>query len=125
VTVQLSLGLLVLPKFATERIGLGAAEMEFSRWGWIFREQTVADHGIDALLEPCTNGAASGKLIALQIKAGISYFREPVNNGWIYRGKKKHLQYWLQHCLPVILIMHNPDSGLSYWAHITEQAVDY
>ena len=115
----------MLPRFATERIGVGAAEVEFSRWGWMFRTQPILDHGIDAQVEPCWNGAASGRLIALQIKAGRSWFRESADGGWIYRGKMKHLRYWLRHCLPVILLMHDPASGVTYWAHITEQAVEY
>ena len=30
--------------------------MEFSRWGWAFREQPVADFGIDAHVEPFHDG---------------------------------------------------------------------
>lgn len=50
----------LLPRFATERIGVGAAEVEFSQWGWMLRTQPVLDHGIDAHVEPWWNGAASG-----------------------------------------------------------------
>ena len=68
--------------FAVEGLGVGTAKAEFSRWGWAFREQPVPDFGIDAHVEPSHEGRPSGKLIALQIKAGPSYFAEAVPGGW-------------------------------------------
>jgi hypothetical protein len=47
-----------------------------------------------------------GRLIALQIKAGRSWFREPTDGGWLYRGKTAHLRYWLRHCLPATRTGH-------------------
>jgi hypothetical protein len=116
---------IVLPTFAAERIGVGMAAVEFSRWGWMFREQSVLDYGIDAHVEPCGEGVASGQLIALQIKSGRSFFDEPADGGWIYRGDDRHLWYWLRHCLPVILLLHDPDTGLTYWEHVTTRVVEY
>jgi Domain of unknown function (DUF4365) len=84
----------VLPSHAVERIGVGAAEVEFARWGWVFREQTVSDFGIDAHVEPYGDEGASGRLLALQIKSGPSWFEEPVTAGWVYRGKDRHLRYF-------------------------------
>jgi hypothetical protein len=53
----------VLPKFAVERIGVGATEVEFGRWGWVFREQPVSDFGIDAHVEPYSSWHADFKLL--------------------------------------------------------------
>lgn len=115
--------------FATAALGEAAAKTEFSRWGWAFREQPVPDFGIDAHAEPFKDGEPSGKLIALQIKAGPSYFKEQVAEGWVYRPDNdkadRHLRYWLRHSLPVILLMHRPDSGVTYWARITQDTVEY
>jgi hypothetical protein len=35
-----------------ENMGVGAAQLEFSSWGWAFRSQQVKDYGIDAHAEP-------------------------------------------------------------------------
>jgi hypothetical protein len=104
---------------------MGTAKTEFSRWGWAFREQPVPDFGIDAHVEPFHEGRLSGKLIALRIKAGPSYFAEAVPGGWVYRGSDTHLRYWLGHSLPVVLLLHNPVSGVTYWAHMGLDTVDF
>jgi hypothetical protein len=111
--------------FAVEGLGMGTAKTEFSRWGWAFREQPVPDFGIDAHVEPFHEGRLSGKLIALQIKAGPSYFAEAVPGGWVYRGSDTHLRYWLGRSLPVVLLLHNPVSGVTYWAHMGLDTVDF
>ena len=69
--------------------------------------------------------AGRGRLIALQIKSGSSYFSETVPGGWTYRGTDTHLLYWLRHCLPVVLLLHDPAAGITYWAHVTPSTVEY
>jgi hypothetical protein len=36
----------------------------------------------------------------------------------VYRGEDRR-------CLPVILLLDDPDSGVTYWAHVTSQTVEY
>jgi hypothetical protein len=110
---------------AIAAVGEAAAKLEISKWGWAFRLQPERDYGIDAHAEPVARGEPSGKLIALQIKTGPSYFREPVSEGWVHRDDDKHLRYWLRYCLPVILLLHDPDSGTTYWAHVASDAIEY
>jgi len=87
---------------------------------WLFREQTVSDVGIDAHLEVVEKGHATGRLLALQIKSGESYFRELVDDGLVYRGDQAHLEYWLDHSLPVVVIVCRPPRPEAYWQVITE-----
>lgn len=113
-------------KARIERMGVSAAEHEFSSWGWLFRGEDVADYGIDAHVEPFSaDGQPSGRPIALQIKAGASYFRRRTDGGWTYRGTNRHLRYWLGHVLPVVLILYDPESRTLYWQHITEDRIVY
>jgi hypothetical protein len=71
----------------TERMGVAAAELGFSLWGWAFRSQDVEDYGIDAHVEPFDGpDRPAGRLLALQIKSGGSYFSEEADGGWWYRG---------------------------------------
>jgi tetratricopeptide (TPR) repeat protein len=64
-------------------------------------------------------------LLALQIKAGDSYFSEETDSGWWYRGENKHLRYWLGHVLPVLLLLYRPASKTLYWEHVTEDRIEY
>jgi len=102
---------------AVERIVVGDL-------GWIFREQPILDFGIDAQVELAEDGNPTGKLIGLQIKTGPGNFRE-TSGGLIYYGQPAHLDYWLGHSLPVILVAHLPESDESFWVHVTAQAVTH
>src|SRR5216683_1096782 len=65
-----------MTKPQTERPGVAALEYFFPENGWLFREQTTHDYGIDAHVEIVVDKRPTGKLIALQIKAGTSFFWE-------------------------------------------------
>lgn len=50
--------------------------------GWLFREQPTEDYGIDAHVEIVEHEDVRGRLLALQIKSGESWFRETTEGGW-------------------------------------------
>jgi len=107
-------------------MGVAAAGLEFSSWGWAFRSQEVEDYGLDAHVEPFDGPSSpTGQLLALQIKSGESYFAEEADGGWWYRGKNRHLRYWLGHVLPVLIVLYDPAAGILYWQHVTEDLVEY
>ena len=88
--------------------------MLFEAWGWLFREQPIEDYGIDAHVEPLDGlEQPSRQLLALQIKAGASYFAEETKDGWWFRDSRRHWHYWLGHVLPVVIILYNPETGTS------------
>jgi hypothetical protein len=94
--------------------------------GWIFRDQTRKDYGIDALIELVHNDRrVTGRMIAAQIKCGKSWFAEPTadGSGWTYRGELRHLNYWLGHSLPVILVLCDPDTDECYFTHVAAARV--
>tara|TARA_R110001592_G_scaffold93981_1_gene272490 strand:+ start:447 stop:722 length:276 start_codon:yes stop_codon:yes gene_type:complete len=84
-------------------MGVSRASYYFSSIGWLFREQIQHDWGIDAQIEIKNEDYATGKLIASQIKSGISYFTEENDDYYILRFVEKHIEYWLNHSLPVFL----------------------
>jgi hypothetical protein len=104
----------------TERLGVNAVEKVFLRSNWIFREQHATDVGIDAQAEVYENGLASGRALALQIKSGVSYFSERNSLGFVFRGELKHLKYWTEHSLPVILVLYHPDEDKAWWCAIKD-----
>ena len=109
----------------TGRIGVHAVGLAIERLKWIFREHPTSDHGIDAHVEIVdSRHGVTGRLIALQIKSGKSYFQERVGHGFVYRGDSDHLNYWARHSLPVIVVLYNPDTDSMYWQHVSPKTVD-
>lgn len=105
----------------TERIGIHRVALIFlEEFRWIEREQLVSDMGIDMQVEIVENSKPTGSLFAIQVKTGESYFKEKNEKAIVYRGEKKHLDYWLDHSLPVLVILHDPTIRKTYW-----QKVDY
>jgi len=106
----------------TERIGVSKVESIFLReFNWIPRTLFQTDVGIDMTVEISNEGIPTGQLIAIQIKSGESYFSEESNGNIIYRGTIGHLNYWLNHSLPVIIVLYNPKTDLTIWEEITEK----
>lgn len=107
----------------TAQIGVHAiATKVLEELGWLFREQG-ADFGIDAQIEVIANGKPTGKLIAVQIKSGQSYFVDKDADGFVFRGDLEHLKYWLDHKLPVIVVLYDHDSKIAYWQTVTSENV--
>ena len=96
-------------------LGVSIATLAVQKLGWIFREQTKSDHGIDAHIEIVKDRTPTGKLIGLQIKSGSSFFKKSKDNDFIYRGTTRHLKYWTNHSLPVLVLLVNTKTEKVYW----------
>ena len=118
-----------LPEFSdTERLGSKGIRLVHNivedELGWVFREQTTHDLGIDAHIEVISDkNRATGRIIAAQIKCGKSFFKESITNGYIFRLKPKHVNYWTGHSLPVIVIICHPVSGKCWWIEVTDKNI--
>jgi hypothetical protein len=100
---------------ATEREGLHAVSLAFARHlHWLPREVPTSDYGVDLFVETITNGRPSGRHLAVQVKAGPSYFTEKTLDGIVFRDST-HLDYWSSHSLPVIVALYDPSTEVSYW----------
>lgn len=98
------------------RIGLHRSALIFlEQFGWIEREQPISDFGIDMHVEIVNDGIPTGQIFAIQIKSGSSYFKEETTTGYTYRGKNKHLEYWLSQSLPVIILIYEPTFNSVFW----------
>lgn len=107
----------------TERLGINAVStVVTSELEWIFREQPIVDMGIDAQIESAQDGDPTGKLIAVQIKSGRGNFSES-KDSFTYRGNLVHLDYWINHSLPVILVAHFPDTNTTLWQHVCKNNI--
>lgn len=103
----------------TERIGVAAVNLIFEEMGFAFREQPIEDYGIDAIIEERTSGYLSGKLIAVQIKSGESFFNG--TDKATFYVDEKHYEYWLNYSIPVILVLYNPESKLCVYQIIEKE----
>ena len=75
-----------------ERIGVLECGAAFQKIGFMFREQPIGDYGIDAIIETRDDKYLSGKLIAVQIKSGDSYFKEQNRNFLLNNDEKQILE---------------------------------
>ncbi|WP_339625410.1 DUF4365 domain-containing protein [uncultured Winogradskyella sp.] len=107
-----------------QHIGVNATEKIFLKeFGWITRRILESDMGVDMEVEICVNNNPTGQLIGVQIKTGASYFKTDRFGDVIYRGSQTHLDYWLNHSLPIIIILHNPDDNSTIWQKITSETI--
>lgn len=93
---------------------------------WLFREMPEdRDFGVDAhieIVEP--NGQVTGKLIAAQIKCGESFLEEKNDDGYIYREEdKSRLNYYLNHSIPIIIVICHPKTRECWWEIIVSQNI--
>jgi len=110
------------PKYIENRL---TAEKGVSRvktlveneFGWIFRPTPLEhDFGIDGYIDIVNDGHYfTGKSIAVQIKTGDSFFKQPTSNGWKYNGEIKHLNYYLNLAHPVLIIIVDLSLGKTFW----------
>jgi hypothetical protein len=108
--------------YMQERRGIAAVQAYAAATGQIWRETGTGDVGIDGQLEFVTRtGFASGRTVAVQVKAGPSFFQNPSAAGWKFYPEDKHRNYWEHFPLPVLLILHNPESGHSYWVDVRQE----
>lgn len=105
----------------TEQRGIALAMDAFSALSFAFRDQPVRDFGIDAQVELIENGEATGRLLGLQIKAGPSYFSEWSREGFVFRTDRKHIKYWIDHILPVLICLCDIETKEVYWQEINAE----
>lgn len=108
----------------TSRVGVYAVGLVIERkLGWIFREQSTSDFGVDAHIEVREESFPTGALVGLQIKSGPSYLRELSGDCIVFRDTQQHFEYWLNHVLPIVVVIHDAELSRSYWQVVTASNV--
>jgi len=106
----------------TERIGVHKFALTILQdFNWFEREQPISDHGIDFQIEIVDDDLPTGMLYAVQLKSGRSYFNESTEDAIVFRGEKRHLTYWTDYSLPVILVLYNPEEDNLYWTFVNQE----
>lgn len=110
----------------TGEVGEKTIDLLFTReFGWSYHQFGNKRAGIDGEVEIVEEGdELSGRLLAVQVRSGSSYFARTSAEGIIYEGNQDELEYWLRYSLPVVLVLYNPDTDVAYWIAITDDVVE-
>lgn len=104
----------------TATAGVLFVESVVNAHGSIFRPvHQETDVGIDGYIELVNVEEASGRLIAVQIKSGNSYFSEQ-NHEFVVSVDQRHLDYWESYMVPIVLICYSPSQDVGAWASIRD-----
>jgi Domain of unknown function (DUF4365) len=93
--------------------------------GWEFRRTPQeVDYGVDGYLDLVSEGGdVTGKSIAVQIKSGRSYFQFS-GDDWVYRGERKHINYYTNLGVPLILVLVDTESHQIWWRRFSAYETD-
>ena len=80
--------------------------------------------GIDLQWEVCENGTPTSRLLSLQVKSGPSHFNGSTESHVNFYFRDTHKNYWLNHSLPVILVLHNTKTDETIWQRVTDETVE-
>ena len=92
----------------------------FEAIGFAFREQHESDYGIDAHVELIEGERATCRLLGVQVKSGPSYLTESIGDNFVFRTDAKHVNYWTNHALPVLVCLADIDNKVVYWQLISK-----
>jgi hypothetical protein len=116
----------------TSGVGVSEVSANFERinWGPVLNAQH--DLGTDLFVQARdARRFDRGLPVGVQVKAGPSYFEQPAHaedgsllGWWYYEEHADHFDDWVTHGLPHLLVLHDLDTRVSYWAHVTAKAVE-
>jgi uncharacterized protein DUF4365 len=63
----------------------------------------------------------NGRMLGVQIKGGSSFFAETTGDAVVFRSEERHLDYWLGHSLPVVVLLYDPSDQTILWQAVTPE----
>ncbi|KAA0233739.1 MAG: hypothetical protein JJLCMIEE_03170 [Acidimicrobiales bacterium] len=100
----------------TERTGINFVASTVNSARCIWRETLERDIGIDGHIEYVTpEGFAPGRIVGAQVKSGESRFSSATEVDVPFSPEEKHRRYWAEYPLPVILVLHRPETKETIW----------
>lgn len=104
----------------TAKAGVLFLQQLVNQHGSIFRPVHQEDDvGIDGFIEPVKDEQASGRLVAVQVKSGDSYLSN-TGDGFEIAVDDRHLAYWLNYMVPVIIVGHSPSRNVAAWVSVRD-----
>ena len=104
---------------------------QFKELGWGVAPNPDSDLGTDLFVMARDERLFDlGLVVGVQVKTGRWWFREEAFDadggllGWWFRDDDRdHIDAWLRHGLPHLIVLHNPDTHVSYWEHVKDDVV--
>jgi hypothetical protein len=90
----------------------------------VWRPTPNDDVGIDGEIELGQLGAATGRLIKVQVKTGTSYIANPKGQRFDFLAKPDDLEYWKNANIPVILVVFDPEAEEGYWKPVQKYVAE-
>ena len=89
----------------------------------IWRPTSANDLGIDGQIEMLEGSGpvSSGRILAVQVKSGASYFKSASEKHILFRPEPRHQRYWARIPLPVVLVLHSPNDGITIYSDVKSQ----
>lgn len=124
------------PSSATGPAGQSRVTAIFEGFNWaVAPVPEQHDVGTDLWIAPRDDlGWDSQGLIGAQVKtsrtkANGAFFRETRIDddgnvtGWWFRADKAHFDYWAQHAVPHVVVLHCLEDDQTYWVHVTRREI--
>lgn len=110
----------------TNDIGRNIFGLKISKYiGWIAREVTTSDVGIDFNIEEVINGNPTARYLSIQLKTGLGNVDIDKNGNYIFRFGETHYNYWIGSPIPVIIAICNPDTEEISWELISKHKISF
>src|SRR5260221_2260580 len=106
------------PNRKPANLGVAFVQKIVDEMDCVWRPTPNDDVGLDGEIELGKDGAATARLIKVQVKSGKSYFHKETATRFEFIAKPDDLEYWSRANLPVILVVYDPEKGEGYWKHI-------
>ncbi|MBG6179987.1 DUF4365 domain-containing protein [Arthrobacter sp. CAN_A1] len=115
--------------------GQSIVKSQFEKLRWGANPNLDHDLGTDLWLQPRDerridlNAVAGAQVKTSRSKGpGSKYFKSPskdddgnLEGWWYYEAENDHFDYWTKHTAPHLLILHDLETGESYWVHVTQE----
>jgi len=114
-----------LPKYSkinvTSKTGVNRVRTVVETSNSIFHEiHQENDIGVDAIIELIKDERPTGRMVAIQIKSGESFYV----SGKCVIPIENHKKYWKNHPLPMFGIVYVPSLDCAYWVDIKKQLLN-
>lgn len=104
----------------SERGGINAVRTLLERHDLVVDEvDGRSDYGRDLNVDVTRESEITGGIIGVQVKGGRSFFR---HGQWVIPATPTDWQYWRSSTVPIIGMVHDPDTATIRWINLTRLA---
>jgi hypothetical protein len=120
------------PQEQTGEVGVSEVTADLQRIGWgPVAVNARHDLGTDLFVQARdARRFDRGLFVGVQVKGGPEWFKQPARaedgspcGWWYYEEHADHFEDWVTHGLPHLLVLHDLDTRVSYWVHVTAEKV--